>query len=192
MEPDAGDITVLLQQWGKGDDGVVDKLAPLVYDHLKAVASGYLSRESSGATLQPTGLVHELFLRLLRQKKLDLANRVHFFVFAARMMRRILVDSARARIASKRAADLTPLSLSPDLSWVDPRQPELLDLDHALDELAAEDARKARVVELRIFLGCTAEETADLLDISKATVDRELRYALAWLYDRLEAGCKPS
>src|SRR5258706_40086 len=162
-----GEITVLLQQWGKGDAGVVDQLAPLVYDHLKSVAAGYLNRERGTPTLQATGLVHELFIRLLQQQKMELQSRAHFFAFAARMMRRILVDAARARVSAKRGGDPNPLPLSPELAWVDPRQERMLDLDQALDSLAAEDAAKARVVEFRIFLGCTAEEAADVLGGSR-------------------------
>ncbi len=192
MAEEPGEITILLRKWGEGNTQVVDQLAPLVYDHLRKVAAGYLNRERSDATLQATGLVNELFIRLLRERKLDLENRVHFYVFAARTMRRILVDAARARIASKRGGDNTPIPLSPELAWVDPRQPEFLDLDRALDSLATDNALKAKIVELRIFLGCTADETGDLLGISKSTVDREMRYSLAWLYDRLQAGPAPA
>jgi RNA polymerase sigma factor (TIGR02999 family) len=181
-----GEITLLLQRWSEGESGAVEQLAPLVYDHLRSVAAGYLNRERAGVTLQATGLVNELFVRLLKQKRAELTGRAHFFTFAARMMRRILVDAARARTAVKRGAPCERLSLSPELAWVDPREEGMLDLDQALDELAAAQPDKARIVELRVFLGCTSEETAELESISKATVDREMRFALAWLYKRIQ------
>lgn len=182
--PQAGDITAALRRWAADDAGAIEQLAPLVYDHLRSVAVGYLNRERGGATLQATGLVHEVFVRLLQQKKTEMQGRAHFYAFAARMMRRILVDAARARQSSKRSVTEW-LPLAPDLAWVDPRDAGFLDLDAALDELAAEDPEKARAVELRVFLGCTATETAELMGISKATVDRDMRFALAWLYDRV-------
>lgn len=178
-------MTILLQRWESGDAEVVDALAPLVYDHLRNIAARYLSRERSDVTIQATGLVNELFLRLLRIEKVKLESRDHFYSFAARMMRRILVDSARARMTAKRNTPRDAMCLSPDFAWIDPRHSQMIDLDHALDRLAAEDARKARIVELRVFLGCTAEEAASLMGISKPTVDREMRYAVAWLYQEL-------
>jgi RNA polymerase sigma factor (TIGR02999 family) len=180
-----GEITVILRQWAAGDPGAVEQLAPLVYDHLRSVAAGYLNREQAGVTLQATALVHELFVRLLQQKKLDMNGRVHFYAFAARMMRRILVDAARARQSGRRSVTGW-LPLSPELAWIDPRGPAMVDLDRALDELAASQPDKARAVELRIFLGFTSVQAAELMGISKATLDREIRFALAWLYDRVQ------
>jgi RNA polymerase sigma factor (TIGR02999 family) len=180
-----GEVTILLRRWSDGEPGALDQLAPLVYDHLRVVAASYLNRERKDGTLQVTGLVNEFFLRLLKQKQVGLTSRSHFYAFAALMMRRILVDAARARLASKRGVDVAPLPLSPELAWVDPREEQMLDLDRALDELAAEEPNKARLIELRVFLGCTAEEAAELVGVSKATADRDMRYALAWLYDRL-------
>jgi RNA polymerase sigma factor (TIGR02999 family) len=182
-----GEITLLLQRWSDGESGAVEQLAPLVYDHLRSVAAGYLNRERVGVTLQATGLVNELFLRLLKQKRAELTGRAHFFTFAARMMRRILVDAARARTAAKRGSPADRLTLSPELGWVDPREEGMIDLDQALTELAISQPDKARVVELRVFLGCTSEETAELEEKSKATVDRDMRFALAWLYNRMQA-----
>lgn len=179
-----GEITTILRQWSAGDTGAVEKLAPLVYDHLRSVAAGYLNRERGGATLQATGLVHEVFVRLLQQNKAEISGRVHFYAFAARMMRRILVDAARVRQSGKRSANGW-LPLSPELAWVDPRDATMLDLDAALEELMAEQPGKARILELRVFLGCTANEAAELMGISKATADRDLRFALAWLYQRV-------
>jgi RNA polymerase sigma factor (TIGR02999 family) len=186
--PGPGEITVLLRRWSDGDPKAVDALAPVVYDHLRSVAAGYLNRERGCATLQATGLVNELFLRFLTQKRAELESRVHFYAFAARTMRHILVDAVRARKAVKRGADSPALPLSPELAWVDPRSEQMLDLDAALTELGGEFPNKAKIVELRIFLGATAEETAELTGVSKATVDREMRFALAWLFDRLQPG----
>lgn len=181
----SGDITRLLQRWSSGETGVFEELAPLVYDHLRSVAIGYLNREQSQLTLQATGLVHELFLRLLQQKKAEFQSRIHFYTFAARMMRRILVDAARTRNTTKRSAgDRIPLS--PELAWIDPREPAMVDLDASLDALAGDYPENAKIIELRVFLGCTANEAADLMGVSKATADRQMRFALAWLYDRMQ------
>ena len=156
-----------------------------MYSHLRKVATGYLRRERSDHTLDATGLVHELFLVFLEEKKAQFDDRAHFFAFAARAMRRILVDCARIRQAAKRDAGATRLPLSPELAWVDPDGPEMIDLDRALDEMESIEPRKSRVVELRIFLGCTSAEAAELMGISKPTLDRDLRFALAWLFNRL-------
>jgi RNA polymerase sigma factor (TIGR02999 family) len=150
------------------------------------VAKGYLRLERSDHTLGATGLVNELFLMLLEDKKAKFEDRTHFFTFAARAMRRILVNYARTRQAAKRGAGESRVELNPDMAWLDPQGPEMLDLDRALDELEAMEPRKVRIVELRIFLGCTSDEAADLMGISKPTVDRDLRFALAWLFDRLK------
>jgi len=164
----------------------MEELTPLVHSHLRKVAIGYLRRERSDHTLEATGLVNELFLVLLEEKKAKFQDRAHFFAFAARAMRHILVNCARSRRAAKRGAGETPLELSPELAWIDPEGPEMMDLDRALQELESIEPRKARVVELRIFLGCTSEEAAELMGISKPTLDRDLRFALAWLFNRLK------
>ena len=182
----AGDITVLLDRWTRGDDEAVEVLTPLVYSHLRKVATSYLRRERRDHTLEVTGLVNELFLILLDEKRAKFEDRTHFFTFAARAMRRILVNHARTRQTAKRGAAEPRVELSPDMAWVDPEGPEMLDLDRALDEMEEIEPRKARVVELRIFLGCTAAESADLMGISKPTLDRDLRFALAWLFDRMK------
>jgi len=184
----AGDITVLLDRWTEGDPEAVDALMPLVYSHLRRVAISYLRRERSDHTLEATGLVNELFLVLLNEKRAKFEDRAHFFTFAARAMRRILVNYARSRQTAKRGSAEAHFELSPELAWVDPEGPEMLDLDRALDEMEAMEPRKAKVIELRIFLGCTAEEAAALMGISKPTLDRDLRFALAWLFDRMK-GC---
>jgi len=177
---------VLLDRWTQGDHEAIEELTPLVYSHLRRVATSYLGRERSDHTLDATGLVNELFLVLLEQKKAKFDDRVHFFAFAARAMRHILVNYARTRQAAKRGAGERRLELSPDLAWIDPGGPDMIDLDRALDEMELIEPRKARVVELRVFLGCTSAETADLMGISKPTLDRDLRFALAWLFHRLK------
>jgi RNA polymerase sigma factor (TIGR02999 family) len=188
MPPDSapdGDITVLLNRWTTGDHQALEALTPLVYSHLRKVALSYLRRERSDHTLEATGLVNELFLVLLDEKKAKFEDRAHFFCFSARTMRHVLVNHARTRQAARRGAGEIRVELSPDLAWIDPEGPEMLDLDQALDEMESMEPRKARVVELRIFLGCTAGEAADLMGVSKPTVDRDLRFALAWLFDRV-------
>ena len=135
--------------------------------------------------LQGTALVHELYLRLLNQKKAVGEDRGHFYAFAAKVMRMILIDHAREMQALSRGGDLDRVSLSDDLAWVNIDSPELLDLNRALEELAALDAGKVQLVELRYFLGCTAEETAALMQVSKSTVDRELKFIKSWLFLRM-------
>jgi RNA polymerase sigma factor (TIGR02999 family) len=181
----AGEITLLLGQWRDGDPVAFDMLAPAVYDHLHEVAAGYLRSERSGNTLQATALVNELFLRLLKVRSVSYSDRVHFFTFSAKVMRRILVDSARRKSAHKRGGQAERAPLSDELAWVDANSADMLDLDAALNELAALDAMKARIIELRFFLGAASEEAADLLGVSKATVDRSVRFAITWLHRRL-------
>jgi len=183
--PSEGNITVLLEQWRSGDTQAFDRLAPAVYDHLHQIAASYIARERTGHTLQATGLVHELFLRLVETRGVAYNDRAHFYAFAAKVMRRILVDYARRTSSQKRASDAVRVPLAEDLAWVDVQSPEMLMLDSALDELAELDPMKVQVIELRYFLGATADDTADVLGVSKATVDRALRFAITWLHDRL-------
>jgi RNA polymerase sigma factor (TIGR02999 family) len=161
---------------------------PLVYPHLREVAAAYIRRERNPDLLQGTVLVHELYLRLLNQKIADWEDRSHFYAFAAKVMRRILIDHAREAQAQSRGGGHERVPLSDDLAWVSIDSPELLDLNRALDELAQLDPHKVQLVELRYFLGCTAEETADLCQVSKATVDRDLRFIKSWLYRRIQPG----
>jgi RNA polymerase sigma factor (TIGR02999 family) len=181
----SGEVTLLLRQWTAGQPDALDSLAPIVYQHLHRIAQGYLSRERGGHTLQATGLVNEVFLRLLADRRADWQDRGHFYSFAARMMRRILIDHARAVRAGKRGGEAQKIPLAAELAWIDAQGPEILDLDTALNDLEAMDPKKARAVELRYFLGCTAEETAEIMEVSKATIDRELRFTRSWLVDRL-------
>jgi RNA polymerase sigma factor (TIGR02999 family) len=180
-----GVITTLLLRWREGDQTALDQLMPLVYPRLKAIASGLHRNRTAAAGIQATALVNEAFLRLVKQEKVTWESREHFFSLAALAMRQILTDYARAGLATKRGGALKRVPLHEQVQWVSVNNEELLDLGLAMDELARIDPRKVRMVELRYFLGCTAEETADVLGISKATVDREVDVARAWLFRRL-------
>lgn len=179
-------VTELLHAWGAGDETALHQLVPLVESELRRLAGVYMARERPGHTLQPTALVNEAFLRLVDAQGVRWHGRAHFFGIAARLMRRVLVDHARARGFQKRGggAQAVPLettilvSRAPDIA--------LLDLDHALDALAEVDERKARVVEMRFFGGMTVEETAGALSVSSDTVKRDWRLAKLWLLQTLE------
>jgi RNA polymerase sigma factor (TIGR02999 family) len=185
MSDRPGELTVLLQKWCGGDTSALHHLVPEVYDELHGMARRYLSRERPG-TIQATTLVHDLYLRLLRQERANFPNRRAFFGFAAGAMRHILIDHVRARQSDKRGARRARVPLSDDLQFVDPSSEDILDLDRALVELAAFDPRKAELVELCAFLGCGRGEAADLLGISLATAKRDFRIARAWLAQRLQ------
>jgi len=187
LQPDKGEITLLLVRWNDGEPSAFEQLMPLVYPHLREVAAAYVRRERNPDVLQATALVHEVYLRLLNQKKAEWGDRSHFFTFAARVMRMILIDHARGNQAQIRGGGSQRVPLSDDLPWVDIGSAELLDLNRALDELGALDAYKAQLVELRYFLGCTNEETAELLGVTRSTVDRDLQFAKSWLYRRLHS-----
>lgn len=181
-----GEITQLLERWRQGDSGAFDEIAPAVYDHLRNVAEGYLSRERPGHALQATALVNEVFLRLMHNQSIAYSSREHFFAFAAKLMRRILVDHTRKNLSLKRGEGAIPVTLGPELAWVDAASPEFLDLDTALTELANVYPDKVRTIELRFFLGATTNETADLLGRSRSHVDRDVRFAISWLHHRLK------
>jgi RNA polymerase sigma factor (TIGR02999 family) len=180
-------ITELLRRWSVGEADSLDPLFKLVYPRLRQIANALFRGESPGSILQPTSVVNELFLKLLRQHSMQFEDREHFYSFAASLMRRILIDHARAEGSDKRHGGVK-VPLHDELVWVATMpSAELLDMDRALKELHQIDARKSRMVELRFFLGTTAEETAELLHTSKATVDRELKFARGWLCARLQA-----
>jgi RNA polymerase sigma factor (TIGR02999 family) len=185
LQPAKGEITVLLGKWKDGEPSAFEDLMPLVYPHLRQVAAAYVRRERNPDVIQGTALVHELYIRLLNQKKAEWDDRRHFYTFAAKVMRMILIDHARETQTQMRGGGLERVPLSDDLSWINIDSPELLDLNRALDELGALDAYKVQLVELRYFLGCTAEETASLMNVSKATVDRDLKFIKSWLYRRI-------
>ena len=187
--PSAGEVTRLLQAWQDGDEAARDRLLPIVYDDLRRRAAGHLRHDRHGHTLRPTDLVHETYLRLCTQNA-AWQNREQFFAMASRLMRRILVDHARARGAAKRGGGLR-VTLVEHLVSTPPAQPDLLDLDTALDELAALDERQARLVELRYFGGLTIEETAAVLGVSVPTANREWATAKMWLYRRLSQMTRP-
>ncbi len=195
-------VTGLLAQWSGGNDAALAELTPLVYQELRSLAQRHLRGERPNHTIQRTALVHEAFVRLVNQESLDIRGRGHFFALASTIMRRILVDHARARLASKRGGGAPVVSLDEigaclgvperDTSWgsgadAELQQPEgesdadVAAIDDALKRLEALDARQARVVEMRYFAGLTIEETAQALDISDATVKREWTLARAWL-----------
>lgn len=185
MKTVPGEITQLLIKWKDGETQAFEELMPLVYPHLREVAAAYVRRERTPGLMQATALVHELYLRLLSENRAALEDRVHFYTFSAKVMRLILIDHARGNKAQRRGGGLQHVPLSDDMLWVDVGSPEILQLSIALEELQLVDAYKVQLVELRFFLGCTAEETASLLQVSKSTVDRDLRFVKAWLYRRL-------
>jgi len=180
-------VTTLLRAWGRGDVQARDALLPMVYRELRRRAAQYLRRERQDHTLQPTALVHEAYLRLIGQDRVAWQSRAHFFGVAAQMMRRILVDHARARHAAKRPGALK-VSLDEQALSTQPRECELLLLDQVLSELTALDPRQGRIVELRYFAGLSEHEVAVVLSLSRSTVAREWRSAKAWLYRRLTTG----
>jgi len=179
------DVTALLVDWSEGDQEALNELMPLVYDELHRLASRYLRRERADHTLQTTALVHEAYLKLVDQSDANLRNRVQFFSAAANVMRHVLVDYARRRKASKRGRDQPRLSLDKAVISSEESDVDLLDLNEALNKLASIDAQQGRVVELRVFGGCTVEETAEALGISPRTVKREWSMAKAWLHRQL-------
>jgi RNA polymerase sigma factor (TIGR02999 family) len=175
-----GDITVLLRQWGEGRDEAFRELLPLAYSRLRSAAGAFMRQERPDHTLQPTALVGELYLRLANGNQSAWENREQFYHFCARAMRWILTDHAKSRLREKRRTDLQ-LPLTEDIPWLGDRESDAVDLDRALAKLAEQDPTMARIVELRIYLGCTALETAGILSVSKPTVDRNLTVARAWL-----------
>jgi RNA polymerase sigma factor (TIGR02999 family) len=187
-----GEITALLRKWHEGDRKALSSLASLAYNDLRTIAQRHLRRESRFHTLQATGLVNELFIRLVRQTEINISDRQHFYAFAAMMMRRILTDYARQSLSLKRpTGQAERVPLHDEIAWVNAAGKDMLDLDRALAELEKIDPRKARVVELRYFLGCTNQQTAEVLGVVRATVDRDLQFAKAWLGRRLLGDAPP-
>jgi len=186
--PSTHEITRLLRAWSAGDQAALANLTPLIYDELHRAAHRYMVGEQPGHTLQTTALVHEVYLRLTDVKDVDWHDRAHFFAASAQLMRRILTDYARARQALKRGGDSPHIAL--DETCVISSQPsgDLLAVDDALTKLAAFDPRKSQVVELRFFGGLSIEETADVLKVSRVTVDRDWKLAKAWLVQQLSPG----
>jgi len=188
---DPGPVTSLLRAWGRGDAQARDALVPLIYRELRRRAAAYLRRERTGHTLQPTALVHEVFIRLVGPDQIEWQGRAHFFAMAAQLMRHILVDHARERQASKRMGGAVRVELDDRVAVAPTRDVEVLSLDRALDDLAALDPRQAQIVELRYFGGLSEQEVAAVLSLSRSTVTREWQSARAWLYRRLTSGADP-
>jgi RNA polymerase sigma factor (TIGR02999 family) len=185
-EPGTGSEAELLNAWAAGDRQALDQMLPLVYAELHRLAASYLSRERPDHTLQATALVNEAYLRLINQRRVDWRNRAQFLGIAANMMRRILVNHARDRAVAKRGGGQERISLSLADLAADGPDVDLIALEDALERLAAEDARKARVVELRFFGGLAMDEIAEVLQVSKTTVERDWTFARAWLYDAIK------
>ena len=175
-------VTELLHAWSDGDTAALDQLVPVVYDELRRQASRYLRREQGGHTLQTTALVNEAYLRLVDQKNIRWQNRAQFFGIAAQLMRRILVDHARAKHRAKRGGRDIRVTLDEAVAIAANQEIDLIALDAALDRLAQIDEQQSKVVEMRFFSGLNVEETAEVLGISPATVKRDWNVAKAWLY----------
>jgi RNA polymerase sigma factor (TIGR02999 family) len=182
------DVTQILREVSGGDRSAPARLMPLVYDELRHLADHYLRRERADHTLQPTALVHEAYLKLIDQTRVDWQNRAHFFGVAAQLMRRILVDHARRHQASKRGGFRQKLTLDEAVDYSRSRDVDLVKLDDALTALAKFDARQSRIVELRFFGGLTIEETAEAIGISPATVKVDWSMAKAWLRREIGGG----
>jgi RNA polymerase sigma factor (TIGR02999 family) len=187
MSKESEGITQLLVDWGKGDQAALEKLMPLVYDELRRLASNYLRRERATHTLQPTALVNEAYLKLVNQRNAKWQNRAHFFGISAQLMRRILVDHARQHQAAKRGgSNQQRLSITSAERVAKQPEVDLLALNEALDELTQMDPQQAQIVELKFFGGLSIDETAEVLGISHATVERDWKLARAWLRRQLE------
>jgi RNA polymerase sigma factor (TIGR02999 family) len=181
MSQSSQSVTGLLNAWGGGDKAAFDRLVPVVYEELRQQASRYLRRERPGQTLQTTDLIHEAYIRLVDQKNEHWQNRAQFFGIAAQLMRRILVDHARARRSAKRGGGDLRISLNEEMAIAESRDVSLIVLDEALNRMAEVYVQESKVVELRFFAGLGVEETAEALGVSPRTVKRAWRFAKAWL-----------
>jgi len=182
----AEEITRLLQSWGDGDAEAFEKLMPLVYDELRKLAAGHLRSERDDHTLDPTGLVHEAYLRMVDRPTGNWQSRRQFYAVASQVIRRVLIDHARARLRDKRGGGARHLlAIDPAMEWPLARSVQITELDDALNALNDLDETQARIVELRFFTGLTIEETADVLEMSPATVKRAWSSARAWLLSEL-------
>ena len=187
MPPDPGEVTQLLQRLNRGDEDAMSALVPLVYEELRGLAGGYLRGERPDHTLQPTALVHEAYARLVGEQTPDFESRGHFVAVAANSMRQILVNHAKGRARLKRGGDRKRLALAEDVTAVTATDVDLVELDVAMKRLAEINQRKVQVVELRFFVGLTAQETAETLGTSLATVKRDWDFAKIWLMRQLGA-----
>jgi RNA polymerase sigma-70 factor, ECF subfamily len=182
------EVTQILRDWSGGDARAPERLMPFVYDELRRLARSFLARERDGHTLQPTALVNEAYLRLVDQTRVEWQNRAHFYGIASRMMRRVLIDHARAHVTDKRGGGAVRLSLEDVQLPAEQRAASLVALDEALGRLAAMDERKCRVVEMRFFGGLSDEEIAEVLGVTTRTVLRDWKKARLWLYRELSEG----
>jgi RNA polymerase sigma factor (TIGR02999 family) len=182
------EVTQLLKAWSSGDENALERLTPLVYEHLHRVAQHYMAGQRPGHTLQTTALVNEVYLRLVDCGQVHWQDRAHFFAVSAQLMRRILIDFARSRGYQKRGGGLVHISLDDAPTIRSEPDPNIVALDDALKELAKVDSRKSRVVELRFFGGLSVEETAEVLKVSAETVGREWKLAKMWLLQELSKG----
>ena len=189
--PDRTDATVLLEAWRSGDAAALDRLLPIVDAELRRTAARLMSRERHGHTLQPTALVNEAFLRLINIKEVRWQSRAHFLAMAARVMRRVLVDAARARHYDKRGGGAAPVTLDMTLIAAGGPGRDVVALHDALEALSSFDRRKSDVVELRFFGGLSVEETAEVLGVATDTVTRDWKLARAWLHRTLTEGPTP-
>jgi RNA polymerase sigma-70 factor (ECF subfamily) len=182
------EVTVLLRAWSEGDEAALEALIPLVHDELRRIARGCLHGDRAKQSVQATELVNEAFLRLVDVQHVDWQNRTHFLAMSARLMRRVLVDTARARGADKRGGGAVHVTLDDSAIGAAPVDADVMRLDDALQALAVMDDRKSRVVELKFFGGLTVEETASVLRVSSKTVLRDWEFARAWLQRELNRG----
>ncbi len=187
MNPEASETTQLLLDWARGSPAALDALTPRIYKELRQMAAGFAKRERNGHTLEPTALVHEVYLKLIDVRQVDWKGRAHFFAACAQIMRRILTDAARKRSTSKRGGGLERFDVDDVLSLGHPKDASLVALDDALTELQVEYPRRARIVELRYFGGLSVEETAAALGVSEETVTRDWRLARGWLLAQISA-----
>ncbi|MBL8177218.1 MAG: sigma-70 family RNA polymerase sigma factor [Bryobacterales bacterium] len=185
-----GDVTVLLSRWCSGDRGALDALTPLVYEELRAIAEHYLGKERSNHTLAPTALVHEAWLKLVRQDQSEFPNRKHFYALAARVMRNILVDHARALQTGKRGGGQMTIAFGEAQFTQTQHANQFLVLNDAMDRLAKMSPRQAQVIELRYFAGLNLEEISELTGVSQSTISRDQRAAEAWLGQAMQEGVR--
>ena len=181
-------VSELLHAWSGGDQTALDQLIPLVYNELRRMAAGYLRRRAAQNSLQPTAIVHEVYLRMLGQRDVRFENRAQFFGLAAHLIRSILVDHARQHQAAKRGGGWRKVELTEAVDVAQSREVDVIALDHALEGLSARDPQQCQIVELRYFGGLTIEDTAKFLKISPATVKRDWNLARAWLYREIREG----
>ncbi len=190
LDDDSQEITALLRAWGGGDAAALERLTPVVYSELLRMARGYMRREGPDNSLQATALVHEAYLKLVDAHVAQWQDRAHFFAISARLMRRILVDAARAKDADKRGGGAVRVEINESIDGAPLADDQMIRLDDAMEALAKFDARKAKVVELRFFGGLSVEETAEVLKISAQSVMRDWKLARSWLAREMETGAR--